>query len=248
MATIRPVRPQDVDAVVRIAAAGGSPDADERYVDFVAAHGRLLVAVDEHDAVVGFAGAVAVGDVTMVTDLFVDPDHRGHGVGSAVLHAVLDGSVRRMTCSSTHPAAQAAYIAAGLAPRWRLLTMRGLATGGATPLAPAPWRHDRLDLVQYCRGLGAVVAGDAVVLTDVVAGRRVHTVLRLVTDDPASALDGILSALPADDEVVCSVPEPHPIVPVLDARGFSVEEHDVFFATDGVHLASELASVHRGLL
>lgn len=248
MATVRPARHADVDALVRIAAAGGSPDGDERYFDFVASHGRLLVAEDADAGVVGFAGAVAVGDVAMVTDLFVDPDHRGHGIGTAVLDAVLLGSTRRMTCSSTDPAAQAAYAAAGLVPRWRLLTMRGNGVGGGPPLAISPWRHDRRDLVEYFRSIGAVVSGDRVVLSDEAEGHPMHVLLRLVADDPVSAMEAILRALPEGDDVVLSVPEPHPVVPFLETRNFAVEEHDVFFATDGVHLVPQLTSVHRGLL
>lgn len=248
MAPIRPARPADVGALVRIAAAGGSPDGDERYFGFVASHGRLLVADDDAAGVVGFGGAVDVDDVAMVTDLFVDPDHRGHGIGTAILGHVLGDSTRRMTCSSLDPAAQAAYVAAGMAPKWRLLTMRGRATGGGPPLVASPWQHDRRDLVDYFGSLGAVVDGGCVVSSDEAGDRPLHTVLRLVADDPSPVVDALLRALPEGHDVVLSVPEPHPIVPVLEAHRFTVEEHDVFFATDGVHLVPQLTSVHRGLL
>ena len=220
----------------------------------MAPHAKVVVLYDRpfwREA--GFSGAVSIGDTVMVTDLFVDPAHRGTGLGTALLQAVLDGASRRMTCSSTHPGALAAYSSAGLSPRWRLLTMRGRALGGGVPLTTSPWRHDRRELVEYFRSRGAVVSGDRVVLPSGGAadgsadGGVTHQVLRLITDDHAADLASILAALPAGATVELSVPETHPAVGWLESHGFELVEHDVFFADDGVHLVPQLCLVHRGL-
>ena len=245
---LRHARHDDVAAMIAIAAAGGSPDADERYLDFVASHGRLVVAhadgTDEaDDGIGGFAGSIAIGDVAMVTDLFVDEAHRGRGLGRRLLSAVLDGSWRRMTFSSTHPAALPTYAGLGMVPRWDLLTLRGVATGGGAPLPQGPWRHDRRDLIEYFRSRGASVGPDHVVHMDDIA-----TVWRLVSEQPEIDAAALLAALPPQLEVEWSLPEPHPLATWLQSNGFVVVDRDVCCATDGVHLVPQVCSVHRGLL
>lgn len=238
---LRHARHDDVAAMIAIAAAGGSPDADERYFDFVASHGRLVVADD--DGIGGFAGSVVIGDVAMVTDLFVDETHRGRGLGRRLLRAVLDGSWRRMTFSSTHPAALPTYAGLGMVPRWDLVTVRGVASGGGAPLPEGPWRHDRRELIEYFRSRGASVGPDHVVhIGDVAA------VWRLVSEQPEADAAALLAALPAGLEVEWSLPEPHPLTAWLQSKGFVVVDRDVCCATDGVHLVPQVCSVHRGLL
>ncbi len=227
-----------------IAAAGGSPDADDLYFDFVATRGRLLVAVDEaSSAVVALAGSIAVGDVAMVTDLFVDEAHRGRGIGGSLLAAVTDGWTRRMTFSSTNPGAVPTYAAVGMGAQWDLLTLRGTATGGGSPLVEATWRHGRRELVEYFRSRGATIGTDSVVHTGEVA-----TVLRLISETPAADAAALLAALPAGTSVEWSLPEPHPLTPWLLSAEFVVVDRDVFCATEGIHLAPQVCSVHRGLM
>ena len=233
--------------MIAIASAGGSPDADERYLDFVASHGRLVVAHTadggEQGDIAGFAGSIEIGDVTMVTDLFVDAERRGRGVGRRLLSAVVDGARRRMTFSSTHPAALPTYASLGMTPRWDLLTLRGPAVGGGPPMPAGAWRHDRRDLVEYFRSRGASVGADHVVLPG-----PVSIVWRLVSDRPDIDAAALLAALPAGADVEWSLPEPHPLAAWLLARGFQVVDRDVCCATDGVHLVPQVCSVHRGLL
>lgn len=56
----------------------------------------LLIAADERDGVVGFAHAIVSegedgdGDVATLLRLYVDPDHRGRGVGTRLLDSVCD--------------------------------------------------------------------------------------------------------------------------------------------------------------
>jgi GNAT superfamily N-acetyltransferase len=243
---IRPARHDDLAAVLAIAADGGSPDGDERYLDHVASHGRLLVA-DHHDRVVGFAGSIAVGDIAMVTDLFVDAGHRGQMVGTALLAAATAGWERRMTFSSTHPMALPLYERAGLVRRWDLLTLRGPAVGGGAPLEATAWRHDRRELVEYFRACGAVVGADHVVQPGPEPGPA-WTVSRMISDRPEIDAAALLAGLPAGAPVEWSVPEHHPLAEWLLGRGFMVVDRDVFCSTDGVRLVPQLSSVHRGLL
>ena len=243
--SVRDATHADVPALIGIAAAGGSPDADERYLDFVASHGRLLVAQHEGD-VVGFAGGVLIGDALMITDLFVDEAHRGRRLASHLAAEVATVSTRRITFSSQHPGALAVYRGLGMIEQWPLLTLRGRATGGAEPLGPSPWRHDRRELVEYFRSNGAIVAGDVIVQP--ATGDRPAVVLRMVADEPERRLVDTLAALPAGTEVELSVPEPHPLTAALNRLGFEVVDEDRCVATDGVHLNPQVAPLHRGLL
>lgn len=246
--TIRDARLHDaaeVAVLVRIAAAGGSPDADPGYLRFVSRSGRLLVASAGGD-IVGFGGAIQVDGVAMVTDLFVDTAARGGGVGTHLLRRLLSGVSAAMTFSSTHPAALPVYAAAGLVPRWRLLTVRGVATGGGPTLGEGEWEHDRADLVDYLASRGAHVGAHHVVQP--ARGTGPVVVLRLVGDDPVARLTAVLGGLPAGQPVELSVAEPHPAARWLLDHGFGEFDDDVFCSTDGVHLPSTVISVHRGLM
>jgi len=223
---------------VALAAEGGSPDAHAAHFRYVQQAGRLLVAVLD-DAVVGVAGSVPLPNATMVSDLFVSNAHRGVGIGARLAAAAVDGVWRRCTFSSTHPAAGRAYARLGMAPRWELLTLRGIGGGGPSAVA-ATWMHDRPDLVAHFARMGAVVGADEVVLP----GAVTH-VMRVVSPEP-EALLRVVAALPAH-AVEVSVPGHDPVVPALLSGGFEVVDTDTFCATDGVELPAEVRCVHRGL-
>lgn len=245
---IRHARRTDVTAMIAIAEEGDAPGVDEGYLDFVAAQGRLMVACDHPDgAVLGFAGSIPVGGAAMVTDLFVTTQGRGAGVGGALLTAVTEGFDRRMTCSSAHPAARAAYASAGLEPCWPVLVLQGRATGGGEPLAVGAWAHDRSDLVAYFASTGADVGPDHVVRRADRPGAP-HRVLRMMGEHPDAAGTRLLDALPAGDLIECCVPAPSPFAAWLRTRGFEVVDDDLFCATPGVHLVPQLLALHRGLL
>lgn len=235
---IRTARDTDVDAIVRIAAEGGSPDAHAAHFGFVARTGRLVVSVLD-DVVVGVAGSVPLPTATMVSDLFVAAAHRGGGIGGRLAAAVLDGAWHRCTFSSQEAAALRTYQRLGMAPQWQLLTMRGVGGGGAS-LPTAPWQHDRADLVAHLTQTGAMVGADHIVLP----GDVTH-VQRVVSPD-ADALLRVVAALPATP-VEVSVPEHDPAVAGLRTAGFEVVDADVFCATDGVRVPAEVRCVHRGL-
>ena len=98
--------------------------ADPGYCRHLIESGRLLVGVDGED-IVGFAGAIDIGDARLLADLFIDPVVQGTGVGRSLLTEVLAGADDRFTFSSSDPRAMPIYARAGMLPRWPLLYMRG---------------------------------------------------------------------------------------------------------------------------
>src|SRR5690606_21795983 len=129
---IRDATTADVEGIVGVAASHGfdEPDSgvDPGYLELVAGHGRLAVAL-EAGAVVGFGGTVRVFGAAMVTDLFVLDDWQGRGVGPRLLGLLLAGEHERMTFRSKRPLAIPACRRMGMLPRWRLRYLRGSATG-----------------------------------------------------------------------------------------------------------------------
>jgi hypothetical protein len=80
--------------------------------------GTLLVA-ERDGAVIGFAGIIERGALVYLTDLFVAPERQSHGVGGALLDAILPRDGRMLaTIGSSDPRAQALYIRAGMRPEW----------------------------------------------------------------------------------------------------------------------------------
>ena len=80
--------------------------------------GTLLVA-ERDGAVIGFAGIIERGELVYLTDLFVAPETQSHGVGGALLNAILPRDGRKLaTIGSSDPRALALYIRAGMAPEW----------------------------------------------------------------------------------------------------------------------------------
>jgi GNAT superfamily N-acetyltransferase len=239
---LRDATEDDAERLGAIAAEGDSHDADPGYLAFVASLGRLTIAVSG-GAIVAFGGMMPIGEIAMVTDLFVATAARGQGVGGALLDALLAGRPLRMTCSSQHAAALPTYRRAGMEPVDRLLYLDGVATGGGPPLAPRPWQHERSELVNYFAAQGALVAGDVVVHH--VAGRA--TVLRLQHAAPFARMRDVLAALPEGTAVRAHVPAGNPLAAQLIAAGFVVVDHDVICASSGVKIPDAGSCVHAGL-
>jgi GNAT superfamily N-acetyltransferase len=191
--TIREATVSD-DAVMDAIAREGDASADAKYLELVRSQaGRLLVA-ESDDRVVGYGGVVAIDGVAMLCDLFVAADARGAGVGAHLLEQLLRGSSRRMTFSSKHPAAAAAYRRAGMEPQWRLLYLRGDAVGGGGPEIPvAPWRHGRTSLVEQMARHGAHVSPDVVSIPNETG----VWIARLQSSRPVEVLAAALAGLPS---------------------------------------------------
>src|SRR5689334_17056342 len=88
------------------------------WLNHVLRTGTLLVA-ERDGMIIGFAGIIARGDLVYLTDLFVAPETQSHGVGGALLDAILPRDGRTLaTIGSSDPRAQALYIRAGMTPEW----------------------------------------------------------------------------------------------------------------------------------
>lgn len=87
---LRPLRPADVDAVVAIEASSAihpwGPSAFERELSEPQA--RWLVA-EQDQAILGFGGVRCLGEEAQVYELAVSPGARQHGVGRAMLAALI---------------------------------------------------------------------------------------------------------------------------------------------------------------
>lgn len=231
---VRDALTSDFARLLEIAAEGDFEDGDQADLAFIVEQGRLLCATSAEE-VIGFGGMIPIGDVAMVTDLFVANSGRAGGVGGRLLEALVDGWPRRMTFSSQHPAALAAYQRVGMKPRQRMLYLSGTAFGGGS-LVPGEWSHDRGELVDYFAEHGATVTADAVV--------RNGAVLRLDSADAIGECDGVLRALADGTQVSIYMPEQHVLASWLRERGFADRDHDIFCATDGVELPATLAALH----
>lgn len=121
---IRPMRTEDLPAVLTLERAHQPlPWTEKVFGDEISAEGRVYVVAEAGGTVVvGFAGVMIVGDEAHITNLLVDPDHRGQGLatemmGSLVRFAVESGA-RHLTLEvrANNEAARRLYARFGLAP------------------------------------------------------------------------------------------------------------------------------------
>jgi GNAT superfamily N-acetyltransferase len=257
--------PQHDDGIVAVAVAhdfaGSDTAVDAGYRRFIAAHGRLVVALDGGD-VVGFGGAIDADGVRFVTDLFLLPDHQGRGLGGAMLRALVDGWTQRMTFSSAHERAVPSYGRVGMHPRWALQYWSGrspattIATQRITEVDRDRWlgdRHDLADLWSAVAGRllhmhdGQHLTGWAIVLPPA-DGNAVWTIARLSTALPhEQAITDVLSLIPPGEPVLACVPERSSASRRLQDLGFEVVDRDICCTTDGVDVPNRLAVLHPGL-
>jgi GNAT superfamily N-acetyltransferase len=231
----------DLDSLRSVAAAcdqtGIQSVYDDRYREHLLSVGRLLV-TGEVGAVQAYAGLVDRGGAAYLTDLFVHPDARDAGHGRALLAAMWEGRVDRMTSSSGDPRALSGYARYGARPRWPLLYLRVPGTEPGSAVGPvvergfavgdAGWPVDRDDLRTFAVG-GAVTA--------VVSGTGERwRVLRAVTPDPDGLpvlVAGLAALVGPAGSVGLVVPGPHPALPALLERGARIVELDHWCASDG---------------
>lgn len=72
-----------------------------------------------------FAGAITRGNITFLTDLFVQPVLQSGQLGKTLLHSVLpQDDLIHCTVSSSDPRALALYIRAGMSPQWPYFALR----------------------------------------------------------------------------------------------------------------------------
>ena len=113
------------------------------YLIHVARTGRVLVAA-EAGRIVGYAGTIARGHVTFLTDLFVRPAAQSGALGRALLRVILPATGVRSTCSTADSRALSLYIRAGMRPWWPQFALHGAAilpgslADGAVEIEVAP--------------------------------------------------------------------------------------------------------------
>lgn len=239
---VRPAADGDRPAIARIAAAASEEDgANPRYVSHLRSYGTLLVA--EADGVVrGYCGVRPVGGATMLTDLFVDPERQGGGVGRALLDAALSGAGDVFTFASRDPRAMSLYVRYGMVPRWPLLYLSGPPSPGRSSLAadlvaPAAAAEAEQDLTGHDRGpdyafwatfpsaTGLVVRDGASVVAAGAAGAG--SLFHLVTADgrdPSATLRAALGTF--SGRVRLCLPGPHPALASLLAGGWRIDDLD----------------------
>jgi GNAT superfamily N-acetyltransferase len=231
------------DAVMDAIAREGDASADAGYLARVRSQGGRLLVAELAGRVIAYGGVVDTEEVAMLSDLFVAADARGMGVGTQLLHELIDGSNRRMTFSSKHPAALAAYRRAGMEPQWRLLYLRGVAFGGGPQLPAGEWRHGRAALVEEMARHGAHVSSDVVSLPE---GNGVW-IARVDSARPVEALAAALAGLTAGTVVTMCTPEHSAVARWAQDNGFTITDYDTFCATPGVVIPGDLNCLDPGL-
>jgi GNAT superfamily N-acetyltransferase len=265
--TIRTAAAGDVPVIGSIAIAAGQEDdwsgRNPAYVQHLMRHARLLVAASGGQ-VTGFGATQQIGSgaaaVTMLCDLFVNPDAHGRGIGRDLLAALWDPATRRMTFSSMHAHALPLYTSFGLDAWWPLLYLEGDSRALGRPagwetLAAGPGQVADLELgwtgadrsadhqawAGRPNGGGLLVARDGTAMAAGTAagpGRDyglMHLAISPAADDEAAAA-AVISALagleaPGPVTNVC-LPGPHPAVRPLLARGWRVTYVDQFMASE----------------
>jgi GNAT superfamily N-acetyltransferase len=260
MIRTRPAEAADVNGVAAVALACGQPatdsGADAAYFSHLRAHGRVEVATDDAGEVVGFGASRTVGgDTHVLTDLFISTAFQGRGIGRAILERLWSaGTDAWLTFSSQDPRALPLYLRFGMRPRWPLLYLTG-AIGGIDA--------DGL-LVDRVSGAEAAAAEKTLTGVDrstdydywlhrddaaglmirdghgvVAVGAATHSsIAHLVCASETRAADALLAALAASGEgpMCVALPGPHPAVPRLLARGFTIDDYDISMSSDGIDL------------
>lgn len=88
----------DLDAIMRIEQDSFGPSAWERATmqqELASEWGRYVVAIDEHDRVLGYAGLRAVGVEGDIQTIATAAEVRGRGAGRAMLEELLAEAERR---------------------------------------------------------------------------------------------------------------------------------------------------------
>ncbi len=267
MPEIRPATIDDIPAIRTLLRAHGNDTLVEPggidivgpYVHHLVAHHVVRVSVDG-GALAGFAGALDTGWCRMLSDLFVDPERLGTGIGRPLLDAVFDGAPARATFASDDPRAVPLYIRAGMTPLWTNFYLDGDAHGlpetahGLRVRAALPGEGADLELAWD--GADRTIdhehwatrpEGDAFVVDDALGpaaigyarGRQVGTsrvvdrlLLRPGADPITTAMAAMRRAARDNPVLRVHVFGPNPLLPALLEAGFRIVDRDQFLASD----------------
>lgn len=141
--TLRRATLAAVPAIARIAAACDEPiDTPDRpgfpYAEHLVRRATVLVA-ELDGQVVAYAGLASLGASVHLTDLFVQPERQGRGLGSLLLGSILPRDVAATTFSSADPGGSRSTCGPASRPGGRTSIC------GARPAAcqPQAWRSSR---------------------------------------------------------------------------------------------------------
>jgi Acetyltransferase (GNAT) domain len=125
------------------------------YMQHVLQTGTMYVA-EQNGEVLAFVGAITRGNITFLTDLFVQPAQQSGQLGKTLLHAVLpQDDLVHCTMSSSDPRALALYIRAGMRPQWPHFALRLEKPARDMPLTPV------IEIIEADPGDPALVRWDA---------------------------------------------------------------------------------------
>jgi [ribosomal protein S18]-alanine N-acetyltransferase len=120
------IRPMDADDLVEVAALETAlqprPWSEQVFRDELDADNRIYLVTTGSDGIVGFAGAMVIGDEAHITNLLVADRSRREGIGRKMLVALIEAAVaqgaRHLTLEvrTTNMPARALYAQLGLAP------------------------------------------------------------------------------------------------------------------------------------
>jgi GNAT superfamily N-acetyltransferase len=250
----------DVPGIGRVSRAAGQVDADsgadDAYVELLLQTGTVRVVEDPQTGAIAAWGAVRSGPLgSMLTDLFVHPDHHGRGVGGALLRALWPDETApgRFTFSSQHASALPLYVRAGLQPSWPLLYL----SGPSAVLPHPPIRVERVDAAVASDVDSKLASGDraadyaywtrsgsgqAIVVHDgdrataagvLRAGNLIHLTCR--ESDADAALAATLRASETANVTLC-LPGRHPTLRSLLRAGFRIVDYDLAMSTPDLAL------------
>jgi ribosomal-protein-alanine N-acetyltransferase len=155
-AAIRPLLDSDVDGLAALEAANQpAPWSAGVFRDELAAENRVYLLAEEGGELLGFGGAMLVGDEAHITNLLVAPEVRSQGIGLRLMRALIDAVVGRgarhltLEVRTRNDAARGLYARLGLAP----VGVRKGYYGDDDALVL--WAHD-IDSPEYQRRLGSV--------------------------------------------------------------------------------------------
>src|SRR5215475_3848122 len=147
--TSRAADPADVPRIGSVSQAAcqlhADSGADNAYVELLLKTATVRVVEEPRTGAIIAWGAVRSGPLrSMLTDLFVHPDHHGRGVGGALLRALWPQHTapQRFTFSSQHVSA----LPLGLRLSWPLLYL----SRPSAVLPPPPMRVEQVDVAVAC--------------------------------------------------------------------------------------------------
>ncbi len=221
--------------------------------------GEVLIALID-GRVVGFGGTVDTGRAVHLTDLFVDRDYLGRGIGGTLLPPLFHDRWPRTTFASDDPRAIPLYIRAGMTPCWpsiyisadaRFLPEAGAgfdaepATAGQLSSIEAEWtgvgRSEDHAMWAERDGARPLIVRRAGAITAIAHSRNRtrgdgRWIDRLVVAPAADVASAAVAAMhycvEPGREIGACIPGPNPALAVLVRSGFRIVDGDTFMASE----------------